>query len=133
MIPPTNKEFRLIQPPVYEPKLNLKPKTPKAESISLFDQLNGKQQLAVTKMEELLIEERKAYHTIKGYRNILIHFLTFYKELIPSQITTEQIRYYILTRIKDENISKSTQNQIITHVTHCFILSPLGLTPFIEK
>ena len=65
-------------------------------------------------MEELLIEERKAYHTMKGYRNILIHFLTFYKEMIPSQITTEQIRHYILMRIKDENISKSTQNQMIS-------------------
>lgn len=114
LVPPTTKEFRLINPPVHEPKLILKPKTPKEDSVSLFDKLNGKQQLAVTKLENLLIEERKAYHTTKGYRNILIHFLIFYKEMIPSQITTEQIRHYILTRIKDENISKSTQNQMIS-------------------
>ncbi len=112
--PPSSKEFRVIKPPVYAPQLTLKPKTPKEETVSLFDKLNGMQQLAITKLENLLIEERKAYHTMKGYRNILIHFLTFYKEMKPSQITTEQIRQYILTRIKDENISKSTQNQMIS-------------------
>ncbi len=111
---PTSKEFRVIKPPVYPPQLTLKPKIQNVENTSLFDKLNGKQQLAVTKLEDLLIEERKAYHTMKGYRNIFIHFLTFYKEMIPSQITNEQIRYYILTRIKDENISKSTQNQMIS-------------------
>ena len=111
---PTTKEARIIKPPISQPQLMLKPQNQNIENTSLFDKLNGKQQLAVTKLEDLLIEERKAYHTMKGYRNIFIHFLTFYKEMIPSQITNEQIRYYILTRIKDENISKSTQNQMIS-------------------
>ncbi len=114
VIPPTVRVFRQIKPPVNEPQMTVKPKMSIEGNISLFDKLNGKQQLAVTKLEDLLIEERKAYHTQKGYRNIFIHFLAFYKEMIPSQITGEQIRNYILTRIKDENISKSTQNQIIS-------------------
>ena len=114
LIPPTNKEFRLIQPPVFEPKLSLKPKTPKEENISLFDRLNGKQQLAVTKFEELLIEERKTYETRKGYRNVLIQFLYQYPDTMPSQITHAQIKAYILKRIKEENISKSTQNHLVS-------------------
>ena len=114
LIPPTTKDFRLIKPPVYEPKLPLKPKTPKEESIALFDKLNGKQQLAVTKLEELLIEERKAYETRKGYRNILIQFLYQHPDTVPSQITNTQIKAYILKRIKEENISKSTQNHLVS-------------------
>ena len=114
LMPPTVKTFRTIKPPQYEPKLTLKFKTQSVENIPLFEKLNGMQQLAITKLENLLIEERKAYHTMKGYRNIMIHFLFFYKEVKPSQITTEQIKHYIVTRIKDENVSKSTQNQMIS-------------------
>jgi site-specific recombinase XerD len=81
---------------------------------SHYDQLNVKQQLAVQKLEELLIEERKAYHTRKGYRNIIISFFLHYKHILPSQISYEQIRAYILKRIKEDNISKSTQNHYVS-------------------
>ena len=71
------------------------------ENHSLFDKLNSKQQKAVSKLEELLIEERKAYETIKWYRNIIIPFLGFYKDILPSQISKEQIRAYILKKINN--------------------------------
>ncbi len=111
---PTHSGFRLIKAPVHEPQRTLKPKTKKLDNSLLFDKLNGMQQIAVTKLENLLVEERKAYHTLKGYRNIFIHFLTFYHDVKPSLITNEQIRNYIVKRIKEDNISKSTQNQIIS-------------------
>jgi integrase/recombinase XerD len=92
-----------------------KPKlTTEIENNALFDQLNAKQKLAVTKLENLLILERKAYPTIKGYRNILINFLWYYKDTLPSLVTAEQIKDYILMRIKDDTIAKSTHNQLIS-------------------
>ena len=81
---------------------------------TLFDQLNAKQKVAVSKLENLLILERKAYHTQKGYRNIFIQFLTHYKDTLPSLITAQQIEAYILMRIKNDNVSKSTQNQMVS-------------------
>jgi integrase/recombinase XerD len=118
IMPSTNA--REIKPPIQAPKLELKPEyAAKKEqpkeilNTAVFDQLNAKQQL-VTKLENLLILERKAYHTQKGYRNILIQFLAYYKDITPSLITTEQIKAYLVMRIKDDTISKSTQNQMIS-------------------
>ena len=113
---PIVRTIREIQPPVYPqlPKIPLKPNHKTVENKSTFDNLNSKQQLAITKLEYLLIEERKQHNTIVGYRNILIHFLMFYKETTPSLITNEQIRAYIVKRITDEHISKSTQNMMIS-------------------
>ncbi len=112
---------RAISPPIQVPKLELKaeyrvqqPKPKEMQNTALFDQLNGHQQMAVTKLENLMILERKAYHTQKGYRNILIQFLAYYKDTLPHLITAEQIRDYLVKRIKDDTISKSTQNQIIS-------------------
>ena len=114
--PPSDRMIREILPPVYpnSPKMPLKPKTKTVENNAAFDSLNGKQQLAVTKLEHLLIEERKQDNTVKGYRNFFINFLLFYKDTTPSLITNEQIRAYIVKRIKEENISKSTQNLMIS-------------------
>jgi integrase/recombinase XerD len=110
--------LRVVQPILTEPKLGLKPdhqdKSFPTENHALFDKLTKKQQIAVSKLENLLIEERKAYHTIKGYRNIFIQFLMSYPDTLPSQITGAQIKAYIVKRIKEDNISRSTQNHIIS-------------------
>ena len=109
---------RVIKPILTEPKMGLKPghqnKFFPTENHALFDKLNKKQQIAVSKLENLLIEERKAYHTIKGYRNIFIQFLMNYPDTLPSQIIGAQIKAYVLKRIKEDNISKSTQNHIVS-------------------
>ena len=114
--PPNEQMIREILPPVYPnaPKMTVKPNHKTIENKAAFDSLNAKQQLAVTKLEHLLIEERKEDSTITGYRNFFINFLLFYKDVIPSLITNEQIRAYIVKRIKEENISKSTQNTMIS-------------------
>lgn len=110
---------REIKPPLLPPQLEVKPEFAKhdfkpIENNGLFYQLTDKQKLAVTKLEELLIEERKAYHTRKGYRNIFIQFLACHALTLPSQITTAQMKAYILKRIQEDNISKSTQNHIVS-------------------
>jgi integrase/recombinase XerD len=112
---------RLIPAPFQPPKLERKEgfvaatQTQKTmENTAHFDQLNPKQQLAVSKLENLLILERKAYHTQKGYRNIFIQFLMYHKDTLPSLITADQIKAYIVMRIKDDTISKSTQNHIVS-------------------
>lgn len=110
---------RVINPPLLPPQLEVKKGNTKhdfqpIENSGLFYQLTAKQKLAVTKLEELLIEERKAYHTRKGYRNIFIQFLACHPHTLPSQITTADMKAYILKRIKDDNISKSTQNHIVS-------------------
>ena len=114
LILPTTTTIRAIMPPVSQPQMTIKTENRKVENTSLFDKLNEQQQMAVTKLEHLLILERKAEHTRKGYRNIFIQFLTHYIDVLPSRITAEQISDYILHRVKDEKISKSTQNHIIS-------------------
>lgn len=87
---------------------------PKPPEPTLFDKLNDKQKAAVSKLEELLIEERKAYATRKNYRNHFIHFLWKHSEVLPSQISKQQIRTYIIARIKENTIAPETQNQIVS-------------------
>jgi integrase/recombinase XerD len=138
-IVPSDKA-RMINPPLLPPKMEVKDEYKKEnkhdfkpiENNSLFDQLNDKQKLAVTKLEELLIEERKAYHTRKGYRNILIQFLFCHPNTVPSLITNAQIKAYILKRIKEENISKSTQNHLVS-TFKAFYGRLLGQTDKVEN
>jgi integrase/recombinase XerD len=114
----TSDKARIIKPPILPPKLDIKPEYKHdykpIEDNGLFNHLTDKQKLAVSKLEELLTEERKAYHTRKGYRNIFIQFLACHPQTLPSLISSEQIKAYILKRIKEDNISKSTQNHIVS-------------------
>ena len=110
---------RAIKPPLLPPQLEVKLEGAKhdfkpIENNGLFYQLTDKQKLAVTKLEELLIEERKAYGTRKGYRNILIQLFHHYKDTLPSLITEEQLKGYIVKEIKEKNISRSRQNHVVS-------------------
>jgi site-specific recombinase XerD len=84
------------------------------ENNSLFDQLNPKQKLALSKLEELLIEERKTYSTRNGYRSILAHLFHYYPNTLPSQISEAALKAFILKEIKEKNISKSRQNHLVS-------------------
>lgn len=100
-----------ITPPIAKTYAN---SNPASLEPTLFDKLSDKQKAAVSKLEELLIEERKAYATRKNYRNHFIHFLWKHTQLLPSQISKEQIRAYVIKRIKQDNIAPETQNQIVS-------------------
>jgi integrase/recombinase XerD len=115
---------RVIVSPIALPQLTVKPEFEKTEkskhafkeidNTAVFYQLNKSQQKAVTELENLLIEERKAYKTRQGYRNIFIQFLFQHSDTLPENVSNAQMKAFIVKRIKEEDISKSTQNQIIS-------------------
>lgn len=78
-----------------------------------YHTLNKMQQLAITKLEEMLMLERKSHSTIKSYRTHLINLFCFYPVAKPSQITNEQLRAYMLHKIKKDKIKGTTQGQIL--------------------
>lgn len=80
----------------------------------LFEKLNEQQKAAVGKLEQTLILERKAYTTIKNYRNHFIAFLYAHPDVLPGEISASRIRYYIFKRIGQDNIAKNTHSQIIS-------------------
>jgi site-specific recombinase XerD len=97
------------------PSRELKPEKeyPKQKDY-LFEKLNEKQKAAVGKLEQTLIVERKSYKTIKSYRNHFIAFLYAHPDILPSQISASQIKYYVFKRVGQDNIAKSTQSQIVS-------------------
>jgi integrase/recombinase XerD len=112
---------RTISAPMPEPKLTLKPEFEKSkhafkeiDNTAIFYKLSKEQQKAITELENLLIEERKAYKTRQGYRNIFIQFLFQHPNTLPDNISNAQMKAFIVRRIKEEDVSKSTQNQIIS-------------------
>jgi integrase/recombinase XerD len=112
---------RAISSPMPTPKLMLKPEFEKSkhafkeiDNTAIFYSLNREQQKAVSALENLLIEERKAYKTRQGYRNIFIQFLFQHPNTLPDNISNAQMKTFIVKRIKEEDISKSTHNQIIS-------------------
>lgn len=71
---------------------------------------------ALVELEEKLNLKRYSYKTIKAYKHCFKHFLLFYNDTNPEFISLDQIRNYILYRIKEHNISESTQNTIINAI-----------------
>ena len=76
--------------------------------------LNKMQQAAMTALEEKFILEHKAWRTRKSYLYLFKKFLHFHSDKKPSTITTEQIRQYLIIRKKQDNISDSQYNQLIS-------------------
>jgi integrase/recombinase XerD len=112
---------RVIVSPMPTPRLGVKPEFEKnkhaykeIDNPSLFYRLSNEQQKAVTELENILIEERKAYKTRQGYRNMFIYFLSQHPNTLPNNISNEQLKAYIVKRIKEDDISKSIQNQLIS-------------------
>ena len=75
--------------------------------------LNPKQKTAITTLEEKLIMERKSHQTIKSYKAHLRGLFLYYPKTLPSKITAEQIKNYMIYKIKTDNIGERTQGQMI--------------------
>lgn len=75
--------------------------------------LNDKQQNALTALEEKMMIERMSERTIKTYKTHLKGLFIYYPKVLPSQITAEQIKQYVLHKIKTNHISERTQSQMI--------------------
>jgi integrase/recombinase XerD len=79
----------------------------------------------ITKLEEKLILKRYSHTTIKTYKNHFAHFLYYYNNIPPADITKEQIIQYMLYRIKTHKISESAQNTLINAIK-CYYEQVLG-------
>ena len=82
--------------------------------VTADDKLNEYQQRALVAFEETLLLDRKAWRTIKKYKNELTALLLFYPMVKPSQISEYQIQQYLIFKIKEKRISRSTHNGIIS-------------------
>ena len=67
-------------------------------------------------MEDKLTLKQYSYSTLKTYKSWFKSFLLFYNDLDPEEITAEQIREYVLHRVKGDGISESSQNQLINAI-----------------
>ena len=71
---------------------------------------------AVTALEECLMLKRYSWRTIKSYKNCLRQFIRYYEPVKPSQLTRSQIHQFLLTQIKERNISVSYQSQMLSAI-----------------
>jgi integrase/recombinase XerD len=79
-------------------------------------EVKAKYEIAVTKLEEVLILKRYSHRTIKSYKNVFRQFLLAYDDTLPRQITTTQMHSYLLRCIKERAISESHQNNIVSAI-----------------
>lgn len=86
---------------------------PKSYKKSLKQKLNPKQQKAITALEEKMMLERMSQRTVKAYTTHLKGLFLHYPKILPSQITAEEIKQYMLHKIKKNHINERTQGQIM--------------------
>ena len=90
------KDFSIVQATVGAPRLEAQ-------------ELTEQQADALLRTEEALKLQRYSWRTIKTYLNTLKGFFSYYKDTDPSVLTNEDIRKFLLDRIKQQNWTASTQ------------------------
>jgi integrase/recombinase XerD len=88
----------------------------KTAKVKYFDLLNENQKAAINQTEKQIILKRLSYSTLKSYKNSLIAIFYFHKNILPEELTNEDIQAYLLHQIKFKKISESTQNSIINGI-----------------
>ena len=71
---------------------------------------------AIDALEQALILRRYSYATIKSYKLHTRQLFYFYNDKRPSSLTIEDIKAFLLHRIKEEHIKERTQNQAINAI-----------------
>ncbi|MCB9309974.1 MAG: site-specific integrase [Lewinellaceae bacterium] len=100
----------------------LKPKTTtKAQSITPkwpkpLILLSTDHQCTINKLKEQLIIQRYQPSTHKSYISCMTEFLVFYHDRATQDITTEDIRRFIIHKIETDKIKESTQNSLINAI-----------------
>jgi len=89
------------------------PKPEKKKTPKPYDLLMPKQQKAITALEETMMIERKSWRTIKTYKTHLIGLFRYFPNVLPSLISAEQIKEYMLYKIRASKIGERTQEQIM--------------------
>ena len=81
---------------------------------------NNEQLAALIRFDEELLLMNYSINTRKNYRSDFLRFLNYYNGLSPQEITSEQIREYMLHGIKEEKISASATNGRINAIKFYF-------------
>lgn len=113
-IPYRLDEKRLIELPL--PKQRPKASRIKQSKRKKVLVVTAEQEISLTALEEQLMLERKAYATIRTYKQHFLDFMRYYPDIAVKDISERQIRDYILYLIKEKRVSASTQNQVINAV-----------------
>ena len=78
--------------------------------------LNAYQEKALDSYQDLLKLKHYSYSTIKSYRNSLIRFFNFYPHSKPSQITKDEIMFYLLCYNEKHKPTSSTLNVMTSSI-----------------
>ena len=81
---------------------------------------NNEQLSALIRFDEELLLMNYSINTRKNYRSDFHRFLNYYNGLSPQEITSEQIREYMLHGIKEEKISATATNGRINAIKFYF-------------
>jgi integrase/recombinase XerD len=100
-----------------QPKLMLKTQTAPYTPITVIAQY----EIAVVKLEEAMILKRYSHRTIKSYKNAFRQFIMAYDTVRPSQITLTQINAYLISCIREKQISESYQNTVVSAIKMFYI------------
>ncbi len=93
------------------------------EKAKSFEKMEKKAyfEIAVTKLEEVLLLKRYSHRTIKSYKSSFRAFIMHYNNIKPSTISTQQMNDYLMMCIKEKNISESHQSNIISALKMFYI------------
>ncbi len=78
-------------------------------------------ELAIVKLEEVLLMKRYSRRTIKTYKNAFRSFIMHYNDQKPSDLTRQQMDAYILYYIKHKQISESYQDTILSAIKFFYV------------
>ncbi|MFZ2899400.1 MAG: site-specific integrase [Saprospiraceae bacterium] len=112
------QEVKTINEPL-PPLFAKKPKDRKAVGHSRREELAPlpeAKQAELGKFEAKLVIKRYSWHTVKVYKSHFRQFLAHIGNKDPQAVEKEEIRQYLLGRIKEERISESSQNSIINAI-----------------
>ncbi len=82
--------------------------------------LNEDQYKALLRLKEYMIVKRQADSTLKTYCSHFVEFMLFYHNRKVSELNKEDIRSYMLFKIKEHKIKDNTQNSIINGIKYYY-------------
>ena len=115
--------IKIQEVPTYHKHPKLKPtttSTPIKKALKPGSALSPSHQDALLKMKELLIVKRYQPNTQKSYLSSMTEFLAYYNDKKAEDLTIDDIRVFMLHKIKVDNIKEETQNGLINGIKFYF-------------
>jgi integrase/recombinase XerD len=102
--------------------LDVPKSTPSVSAAELGKEMpQARYELAIVKLEEVLLLKRYSRRTIKTYKNAFRSFIMHYNDQKPSDLTRQQMDAYILYCIKHKQISESYQDTILSAIKFFYV------------